>query len=157
MTKIPSADVIRKVQTLYKENQDAARLFDGLAGRSRDASVTTIDNVARTLGMYRGDAIALAKAIAETGCAEYSVGRRGSKTRLIWSYSCISVGQAAAGEATTLEDITDPEPEDESMERETSVHRDSAPHKFLSIAEAKSGLALTFGVLETQIDIVIRA
>src|SRR5881275_1047851 len=109
MVKKPDKHVVDKVKALYRSNELARRFFDQLAGRNNDARFTTIDNVMRTYALTRGEAVALLKEVADTGAAELYAGRRGWKTRLVWNFSCISVGQAASGEVGELEEVTNPD------------------------------------------------
>lgn len=156
MGRKPTTDTIRKVQKLYQEDELARRFFDLLAARVRDATSTTVDNIARTLNVSRGDAVALARKIGETGAGELYLGRRGSKTRIQWKFSCVSVGQAAAGEVTELEAPHDPEPENASEELVTQeVLVTKTPN--MTIAEAKRLLAASLGLEERHIEILIKA
>jgi len=159
MNGIPNADIVRKIQKLYRDNQLAQKFFDALSQRSRDATATTVENIMR-LRLSRGDAYNLAKAVAGTGCAELVLGRRKSKTRLVWTFSCISIGQAAAGENVELEGIHDAEPEidDEDDETATPIVADIADTTAnLSISEAKRLLAKSLGVDERNVEIIIKA
>src|SRR5215217_3712849 len=140
-------DIVRVLQAMYKADGVARRLFDWVASRKNDASETTIDRFSAKLGINRGEAVALAKKIEAAGCGEFLVGRRGSKSRFVWAYSCISLGQAAAGESTDLEAVTDAVIDEEDFDvtdNEIESPQPSAPA--LTIAEAKRQLAHSLGI-----------
>jgi hypothetical protein len=103
------------------------------------------------IDISRGDAVALARKLEEAGCGEFVVGRRGSKSRFVWAYSCIAIGQVASGEASTLEKPDNPEPEDVDEEEETGGASS------LTIAQAKLALAKSLGVSVSNIEIIIKA
>ena len=113
MVKKPTTAVIAATQKLYKDNPVARVLFDSLAQRQRDATATNIDLLSKQLNVSRGDALTLARAVDATGAATFYLGRRGAKTRLIWNFSCVSIGRAAAGEGSELEAPENPISEDE--------------------------------------------
>jgi hypothetical protein len=160
MTRKPTAAVIAATQKLYKGDATARRLFDALAQRQRDATATNIDLLSRQLNVSRGDALALARAIGETGAATLYLGRRGSKTRLVWEFSCVSVGRAASGEKLDLEAPDNPisEEDEEANEQAAQIASGTAPvPTSLTIREAKRLLSASLGVDEADIEISIRA
>ncbi len=158
MVKKPDKDVVAKVKTLYRLDRNARTFFDALAARSRDATATSIENMMRIANVSRAEAVSLARQIEVTGAAELYLGRRGSKTRLVWAFSCISVGQAAAGEVGELEEVQDPVPEGDELD---DVADDSSSEvdlgKGLTIAEAKRLLARSLGLEPSNIEITIKA
>ena len=155
MVKSPSTDVVKKIQGLYKNNDNARRFLDAAARRLRDASASSIDLISRSLGISRGEAVSLAKALEGAGAGQFVVGRRGSRSRFVWAFSCISLGRIAAGEEAELEEPTDPEPEDNADEAAATVEFSSAGK--LTIADAKRIMATSLGVPETSIEILVRA
>ena len=160
MTKKPTKTVITACQRLYQENPIARRLFDSLALRQRDATSTNIDLLSRQLNISRGDALSLARAVGKTGAAVLYLGRRGSKTRLVWEFSCISIGRAASGEGSELEAPENPisEEDEEATEKAVQVATGNAPvPNHLTIREAKRLLSASLGVDEADIEITIKA
>ena len=155
MVKSPTVDVIKKIQTLYKSNNTARSFLDGAARRLRDASASSIDLISRSLGISRGEAVSLAKALEAAGAGQFVVGRRGSRSRFVWAFSCISLGRIAAGEEAELEAPTDPEPED--SDEEVAASDAGGTSNRLTIAEAKRLLAASLGVPEASIEILVRA
>jgi len=153
MTEMPAEDVIRAVRRLYKTDESAQRLFDLNALRQRDAGSTSLDVISRKLDVSRGDAVALARALEEAGCGEFKVGRRGSRSRFEWAYSCIGLGKVAAGESSQLEKAENPEEEEEDEVQQEGVGQSGG----ITIATAKAELAKHLGVAVTQIEILIRA
>lgn len=160
MIKISNASVVRSLRTLYSQNAEARQLFDRMATRQRDAKATTVDWIMRELDLNRGDAVTLMKTVADTGSAAMWQGRRGAKTRLVWSFSCVSVGQTAAGDGDELEAVHEPEAEldDEFAGTENAIEESvgttGAP---FTIADAKRLLARQLGIQESNIEISIRA
>lgn len=148
MNKSVDEDVIEAARTLYRQNPIAQQLFDMNAERERDASASSLDVISRKLEISRGDAVALARELEAAGCGKFKVGRRGAPSRFEWSYSCIGLGKAAAGEPVQLEQADDPEDEE-------ALPDDGL--KTLTIAEAKAALARSLGVSVDQIEIRINA
>ena len=158
MNKIPSKSVVTKVRVLYGSDPLAAQLFDSLATRQRDATATNIEFLCRTLNVSRNDALELAHKLAATEAAEFYLGRRGGKTRLVWKYSCRSIGRAASGEDSELEQPENPitEEEEERLDAPPAPGSDmTAPG--LTITEAKRLLAVSLGISESSIEISIKA
>jgi predicted transcriptional regulator len=140
--------VKRAIVKLYKQNKHAARLFDLNAERTRDASYTSVDAIAWKLEINRWEAVALARQLEEAGCGQFKNGRRGSKSRFEWAYSCILLGKAAAGEQVQLEEPEDPQEDEEKPTDGVSG---------MTIAEAKSAIASRLGISTSQIEIIIKA
>lgn len=154
MTDNMDQKVIKAVRELYKQDDTARRLFDRWAERERDASATSIDRLHHLLGISREEAVGLAQRLEQAGCGQFIVGRRGHKSRFAWAYSCISLGQVAAGETSELEEPDDPLPEAE--EEAGAIESASAPIR-INVAEAKRALSQSLGVPESAIEILIRA
>ncbi|PZP44813.1 MAG: hypothetical protein DI601_11230 [Azospirillum brasilense] len=103
----------------------------------------------------RSALIELARELGEIGCGEFIVGRKGWKSRIRWSYSLRSLGQAAQGQTSELVEI-DPEVAEDAVDQLPPPVADGTGERGLTIADAKRGLAATFGVSPEAIDIVIR-
>ena len=153
MTKDLAQQIISAIRTLYRTDASARALFDWTASRTRDATATSIDRIAYQLGLSRGDAVALARKLEAAGCGEFVVGRRGQKSRFVWAYSCISLGQAASGEASEIEEVENPLPEDEGSPEQSGLGEELK----LTIAEAKAALANSLGVPASSIEIIVKA
>jgi hypothetical protein len=147
-------NTVRAIRDLYKTDDTARRLFDRWAERERDATATTIDRLHHLLGISREEAVRLAQRLEQAGCGQFIVGRRGHKSRFAWAYSCVSLGQVAAGETSELEEPEDPLPEAEE-EKGAIGGASSLPH--MNITEAKRALSASLGVPESAIEILIRA
>jgi hypothetical protein len=151
------------VRELYRTNENARLLFDWAAQRERDAKETSIERISQVIRSTRGEAVALARELEGAECGEFVVGRRGSKSRLVWSYSPISLGQTASGEDDRLEGISNPVSEDEEGEEAGEFDEyleidDSSVKIFkLTLDEAKRGLANNFGVPLANIEIIIKS
>ena len=154
MTSDISKTVIEAIRKLYRTEAAARALFDWTAQRERDATTTSIDRLSNRLGISRGEAVALARALEQAGCGQFVVGRRGQPSRFEWAFSCISLGQAAAGEDVKLEAAEDPLPEIEEEQLEAAVAASSQPH---TLTQAKSALSKSLGVPIENIEITIKA
>ena len=160
MVKKPTTAVVAATQKLYQTSVLARVHFDALAQRQRDATATNIDLLSKQLNVSRGDALALARDVDATGAASLYLGRRGGKTRLVWNFSCVSIGRAAAGEGSVLEAPENPisEEDEEANEQANQVATGFAPMPAtLTIREAKRLLSASLGVDEADIEISIKA
>ncbi|QYE37043.1 hypothetical protein KZX46_21040 (plasmid) [Polymorphobacter sp. PAMC 29334] len=153
MIKDIAKDVISQIRVMYQDDNINRELFDQCAQRQKDASVTSLDRLSHLLGISRGEAVALARRLEEAGCGQFIVGRRGSKSRFEWAYSCISLGKAAAGETSSIDQVEEGVAEmDDEQDETVSI----GPQMKLTIAEAKEALARTLGVSPTSIEIIVR-
>ncbi len=146
-------DVVNSLKALYTQNEAAQRFLAWAADRQNDSTQTSIDYLAQKAGIDRRGAIEIAKELERLGLGEFVVGRRGGKSRIVWSASLKSIGRTAIGSANSVETL-DPELQDESRALDESGARSAEP---LTIAEAKIRLAETFGVASDAIEITIRA
>lgn len=154
MIKDIAQDVIGAIRTLYREDDIARELFDQCARRQKDASMTSVDRLSERLDIPRGDTVSLARRLEDAGCGAFIVGRRGSKSRFEWRYSCISLGKAAAGETSNIDEVD--EGVSEMDEDILEVSNASPSPLMLTIAEAKEALARSLGVSPASIEIIIR-
>lgn len=154
MTNDISKSVIDAIRKLYRSNAAAQSLFDWTARRERDATSTSIDRISNRLGISRGEAVALARALEQAGCGQFVVGRRGQPSRFEWAFSCISLGQSAAGEDVKIEAAEDPLPESEEEQMEAAG---DAPDQPLTLTQAKLALSKSLGVPVENIEITIKA
>ena len=153
MNAVVNPDVAMAIRALYEENPHATRLFDWTASLERDAYETTVERLIRKLGITRGEAIRLARALADAGCGEFIVGRKGWSSRFRWAYSRVNLGKVASGELDELEEASDPISEEE----EEASEPQEGSERHLTIVEAKIQLAQSLGVEPSQIAIEIRA
>src|SRR5215212_2836958 len=104
-----------RLQTLYRDEKIREFLDRIAETRPNDREpVTTVEEIEDTLGWSRSDAVHVLSQLGSKGkVGEYRLGRRGSPTRLEWSYKPLSVGACARGEAE--EPL--PLPEDDEDER----------------------------------------
>lgn len=154
MTSDISKSVIDAIRKLYRTNASAQALFDWTAQRERDATATSIDRISNKLGISRGEAVALARALEQAGCGQFVVGRRGQPSRFEWAFSCISLGQSAAGEDVKIEAAEDPLPESEEEQLEAV---NAAANQPLTLTQAKIALSKSLGVPVENIEITIKA
>jgi hypothetical protein len=140
-------NIVKLVRELYKKDKNAKALFDWAASRERDAGESRIDLISYRTGIERDEARALARQLAEMGCCEFIVGRRGAKSRVRWKYSLTGLGIAARGEANSLE-VVNPD----SIDLEFDAEADEP----LTIPEAKRRLAATLDIEPGAIEIIVK-
>jgi len=148
--------VMVAIRGLYADDENARKLFDWLASRERDVEQSTVDRVSAKLRISRGEAVALLKQLTEARCGEFVIGRRGHPSRIIWWYSCISLGRAASGEQQSLEVKEDPVLEDDEEPSAFVKELAMTDLKGLTIVEAKQLLSASLGVPVSSIEITIR-
>jgi hypothetical protein len=152
-------EIVKKIRALRESDETAARLFDWLARRTNDVAETSIDRICGMVELERYQAIELVKALAGIGVCEFVVGRKGWKSRVRWHYSVRSLGEAAKGDATGIQEI-DPELAEEVADQQQGsdefLDTKQEMEMGLTLAEAKKGLALTFGVKPESIEIIIK-
>ena len=118
---MPGSIMQRRLQNLYKDGK-IREFLDRIAETRPDdrEPVTTAEEIEDTLGWSRSDAVHVLSQLGSKGkVGEYRLGRRGSSTRLEWSYQPLSVAACARGEA---EDPL-PIPEDDEDERSADLDR----------------------------------
>ena len=119
---------LAELRRLYTENSVARTFLDYAAGRERDQSETKVDRALAVLrregnDFNRRDITDLFRSLADVGCGQFVVGRRGWPSRFVWSAGMKSIGQASAGGADEVNQIS-PEDEDQpidSIETESFV------------------------------------
>jgi len=121
MTSNAALVEVKKLQKLYKDNEQARAVLDHFASRERNWSTTTVGRIqanvqAAGIPVSRGDVIDVFKALEDTGCGKFKIGRKGWESRFEWTAQMVSVGQAASGEAVKVEEVTKEEIEGEEAE-----------------------------------------
>jgi hypothetical protein len=160
MNKDIEDDIIDQLRALYSEDDVAERFFDWAAGRKNDATQTSVDRLSLMAQASRPETIRLARKLDEFGCGQFVQGRKGRRSRMIWSYSLKSMGLAAQGERDDLEEIDlelAQDAEDQQEIASTSVINEAVEDGRFTIAEAKRRLAETLGIEPEAIEITIRA
>jgi len=155
MNKKIDGRLVAELRQLYREDGAARALLDWAARRTNDSAETSLDRVMRVAQIGRSEAVDLARTLGEIGCGEFIVGRKGWKSRIRWSYSLVSLGLAAQGQTAELKEV-DPELAEDAVDQQQPLTGDAPGDRALTIAEAKRGLAATFGVSPDSVDIVIR-
>jgi len=151
------SEIVKKIRALYDSDETAKNLFDWLAGRINDVAETSIDRICSMLELERYQAVELAKALASMGVCDFIVGRKGWKSRVRWRFSVRSLGEAAKGESANIAAI-DPELAEEVADQQPGGEEipEVKPEVGLTLAEAKKGLAIAFGVDPEAIEITVR-
>ena len=152
---------IDSLREFYQVSDAARKVLDWAANRTNDAAETTLDRIIQRTAISRGEAVEFGRRINDIGCGLFVVGRRGGKSRIQWTYSLKSMGEAAKGQADALVEM-DPEIAQDAVDQQQAsgeVEVDIPPEGevALNIPEAKRRLALTFGITPEAIEITIRA
>ena len=97
----PRVDAAR-LRLIYRSSAVARWVLEDFARREHSLRETTVDALQKRLEatgrtVDRRSIIDLFKQLSECGCAEFTVGRKGRKTRLRWLEDQIRVGKIAAG------------------------------------------------------------
>jgi len=109
------------LRNLYVTNEVAQAVLDEFASRGKNSTLTTVSRVVQVFqqkgrNISRGNVVTFFKALEELNCGKYisghSRGSRGSQTRFEWKVGLVSVGQAATGEASRVEENLEIEQED---------------------------------------------
>lgn len=96
----PDVEGLRK---LYRDNVLARQLLDHFASRNYNQKETRVERVLQLAAdgggeVSRTDVIDVLKTLAELGCGQFLVGRRGRPTRIAWTTDMVTVGKLATGE-----------------------------------------------------------
>ncbi len=97
----PRVDAAR-LRLIYRSSAVARWVLEDFARREHSLRETTVDTLQKRLEatgrtVDRRSLIDLFKQLSDCGCAEFTVGRKGRKTRLRWLEDQIRVGKIAAG------------------------------------------------------------
>jgi hypothetical protein len=97
----PRVDAAR-LRLIYRSSAVARWVLEDFARREQSLRETTVDTLQKRLEaggrtVDRRSLIDLFKQLSDAGCAEFTVGRKGRKTRLRWLEDQIRVGKIAAG------------------------------------------------------------
>lgn len=153
MDRSVSQDIIASLKEMYETDEAAKTFFDWAAIRRNDATSTSIDLLAQKADTDPRGAREIAKQLAEIGCGDFIVGRRGAKSRIVWSVSLRSIGKAAAGKSREIDPV-DSELFEDSVDLNDGSSGVTA--STLTIAEAKLRLAASLGVRPEAIEITVR-
>jgi hypothetical protein len=96
---------VAQIRALYRADNLVALVLDWASNRDRDAKETSADRLVDQLHIAKPQVIKVFKQFHELGCGRLLYGRRGARTRLRWFYSLRSLGKAARGEASHLDEI----------------------------------------------------
>ncbi len=148
---------VEGLREFYQVSGAAKKILDWAANRTNDAAETNLDRIMQRTAVTRGEAVEFARRINDLDCGVFVVGRKGARSRIRWSYSLKSMGEAAQGQANTLVEL-DPEIAEDAVDQQ-APGMDAVPEveAALTIPEAKKRLALAFGIAPEAIEITIRA
>jgi hypothetical protein len=114
MTKISTKIDIEAIKNLYVKNPVAKAAFDYFAGCPRNRPETTVNQLLAVL-VARGHQASYVgvrdflRELHRLNCGVYVIGRKGRHSRLRWHIGRMSLGQAAAGQLSQVEQLTDEE------------------------------------------------
>lgn len=110
------------LKKLYRSSNVAQAFFDLAAQRKNDQQETTVERAIDSLGnrFDRSKVVDLFRNLQQLRCGTFVLGRHTHKSRFVWGVSMISVGRAATGEISEIEDIN--EPDEEEIESEFLIH-----------------------------------
>jgi hypothetical protein len=111
----PSFDAAA-VRSLAQSGPTAEWLFGHFANREYNSRETKVDTIVALKpavpGFCRTEVVRLLKGLEAAGCGVFVEGRRGGASRIVWSASLISVGQAASDTHKQIEALGDPQRDD---------------------------------------------
>src|SRR3954454_22482673 len=98
---MPGNMMQRRLQKLYRDEKIREFLDRIAETRPNDREpVTTVEEIEDKLGWSRSDAVPVLSELGSKGkVGKYRFGRRGSPTRVEWSYKPLSVAACARGES----------------------------------------------------------
>lgn len=120
---------IDSIKTLYTASSVARKFFDHMACRKRNQGETSVDRICELLSVDSGEVgrkevVDLFQDLARLGCGQFVRGRKGYRSRLVWSVGSLQLAKIATGEmsAELIPDNDDSNCSDESDESETFMH-----------------------------------
>lgn len=111
-------NIAKNIKKLYADDENATAILDYFAKGKKSMSVSYVHRVAYKTDVATSEAVRVLKELADIGCGRFVVGRHGKKSRLVWFYSLISVGQVARGEAEDFEELESEIDDDEILNLE---------------------------------------
>lgn len=107
---------IRALLSLYASGGAPKAALDHFAARQNNSARTTVDRLQALLraeghDVSRSDIIELFRGLEAAHCGQFRIGRKGHPSRFEWSVGLTSAGQAASGETTTVEALSEAETE----------------------------------------------
>jgi hypothetical protein len=109
-----SERVKKKIQGYYADpkNVDTKKLFDW-AAKQRFSKESTAEQIEQGAKVTHAFVIAAMKDLEELGFGKFVLGRRGSKSRMIWNVGLGDLGRCAQGKNV---DFNEPEPVESPLE-----------------------------------------
>ena len=118
---------IKRLRSMYSASSINKTAFDSFAAREKNSAETKVERMLYLLSQAglaevgRKDVVDLFRELQEANCGEFLIGRRGHFSRFAWGVSLIDVGQVAAGEAETVEVLSEAEKQNvEAEEAQTA-------------------------------------
>jgi hypothetical protein len=110
---------------LYATSRVAKAAFDYFATCQRNRSETKVNRLVSVLltrghDVSYGDVRNFLRDLAGLQCGIYIIGRRGQPSRLKWTDELVSLGQAAAGQRSEIEQFKEEEAVDNEVEERTN-------------------------------------
>jgi hypothetical protein len=127
-----NGEKLSAVKKLYATSRVAKAAFDYFATCQRNRSATKVNRLLSVL-WARGQDVSYAdvrdflRELARLQCGVYVIGRRGQPSRLEWTDELVSLGQAAAGQRSEIEQLTEEEAPVENEEVEQRANGQLSP------------------------------
>ncbi len=109
---------MRDIQNLVARSAPAKEVLKWLAARTKNSVETSIDRMYSKMDLEREEITAVMQEFEKIGLGKYVTGRRGFKTRFVWEFGLVSVGQVAFGKMHTLEPLAPTEIDDDGAEEQ---------------------------------------
>lgn len=124
---------LESIKQLYSSNHVAKAAFDYFASCQRNKSATKVNRLLSVLWGLGNDVSYIEvrdflRELARLKCGIYKIGRRGQPSRLEWIDNLVSLGQAAAGQRSEIEQITEEEAAADDDERENGSNGELSPN-----------------------------
>ena len=127
-----------ELRSLRSENDFNKAILDDFASRTNNQKTTTVDGLLKRLHdleMPRGAPIQLFRELERQDYGRFVEGRKGRKSRFLWSSSSIEVGKAAKGENVSITPVASGQAEEDDA-------AEMIAHKFY----LRDGLFVTFNL-----------
>jgi hypothetical protein len=85
---------------LHQTRPAARRLFDSIGSKGVEEGRTTVDELIDSGEVSRRQAITVLRDLADAGCGEFKVGRKGHPSRLEWAVDPVEVIERVVSEAS---------------------------------------------------------
>jgi hypothetical protein len=130
--KEPDSPDLKQLKKLCEEDPQAKQFFLAVKDR-RDIAQSTVERIRQLAGIEdskegRKEALELCKNLAKANCGKIRMGRRGSKSRLVWGFSRSGIAKLVFGDSEIDVNIELDEEIREDAEIREDVQEHPEPH-----------------------------